>query len=583
MKKKAKKNAQKHEARTLAQKLRHVAKKRLFELLKGKGKAEAGAEAEVAVKAEAEGEAIEVDVKPEVPGPLQGVEVRVICESAGRSSLGLQGNVLRHKQGQVTLQLGATLQLKTLPEKAVMKVAGLRKLTMKQLSNISRAQKQQLLRRASVRTVGFDEGDELQPMVTPEKPELACQHVDLLVHFLRYQYGLEGPEVLYLSPQMTKAISDTFEDAAKEAAGGEEEVGAGEALQGLKDRLGHELGQAKLVLSAIFASGHYTLLAASRTESGWDLRYYETLTVEMVSCRAVAQAVLHVLRFFTSVPDRRNKFRQAVGSLTCGFWVCHYAEEELRAMLGAGWASLGWPDLSKQQQRLRMLLQVAEREMKTQKAEGKLQGKASEKASGEKASEEAFEKKASEVEGAFDKAEEQKASEKKPSGDKASEEASGDKASEVEGAVDKAEEEKASEKPSEEKASEEASEKKAGKADEEFDKLLKTLSAQAQAQVLKVQAKKKAAGCGRCQYSATGCSVCSTEKALRYWLRKEKKPLKGGGAQAEECISSQDGRCIYIYTHTVTYTYTHRYGQIYICTYIHIHTNTYIHKYKYTF
>ena len=74
-------------------------------------------------------------------------------------------------------------------------------------------------------------------------------------------------------------------------------------------------------------------------DSQWEVRYYDTLSEPSVVCLSIAHKVLELLTLASfGVFDQsrclpvQNKKRQT--GLTCGLWVLHYIEEEMRFYLG---------------------------------------------------------------------------------------------------------------------------------------------------------------------------------------------------------------------------------------------------------
>ncbi len=89
-------------------------------------------------------------------------------------------------------------------------------------------------------------------------------------------------------------------------------------------------------------SGHWTLLVLRRSSQITKIRYYDSLAVHnQEKCLETAKKVLKFLEPELHIPDRRNKSVQE-DSISCGLFVLHYWEGEVRQFCGEGW-SIGAP------------------------------------------------------------------------------------------------------------------------------------------------------------------------------------------------------------------------------------------------
>ncbi len=98
---------------------------------------------------------------------------------------------------------------------------------------------------------------------------------------------------------------------------------------------------AKLLFAQVNAVGHWTLLVLEKKGSVFEARYYDTLQDQSEPCHKEACRIAGLLldeEFL--VPDKRNFLGQTKWS--CGFTSCWYTEEEIRNVIGEGWASRGW-------------------------------------------------------------------------------------------------------------------------------------------------------------------------------------------------------------------------------------------------
>ena len=86
----------------------------------------------------------------------------------------------------------------------------------------------------------------------------------------------------------------------------------------------------------IFQGGHWTLLVLRRSTQLKYVRYYDSLEIPHNGCLAAAQEVLKLLEPSLEFPDRRNECTQ-IDSISCGLFLLHYWEGEVRQFRGEGW------------------------------------------------------------------------------------------------------------------------------------------------------------------------------------------------------------------------------------------------------
>ncbi len=125
--------------------------------------------------------------------------------------------------------------------------------------------------------------------------------------------------------------------------------------------------QAPLVLPPVQAGGHWTLLVLHRRGAEtWRCRYYDSLTVESDLCRETAHEVLqHLGLGDLQLPARENQAFQTPGSNTCGSYVLHWVEAEVREhCLKEGPCSAGWPEAKQRATRLHRLGRLLQTERK---------------------------------------------------------------------------------------------------------------------------------------------------------------------------------------------------------------------------
>ena len=99
-----------------------------------------------------------------------------------------------------------------------------------------------------------------------------------------------------------------------------------------------------LMLMPIYSgkgSPHWTLLAVKKVEADIQVSYYDSLELMHKGCQANAKMLLKLLKLDGTL-TRVNASRQT--DVECGFFVCHYIEDHLRAYKGEGHATQKWPN-----------------------------------------------------------------------------------------------------------------------------------------------------------------------------------------------------------------------------------------------
>ena len=120
--------------------------------------------------------------------------------------------------------------------------------------------------------------------------------------------------------------------------------------------------QVPLVFVPVQAGGHWTLLVLQKNEN-WICRYYDSLTVESDICRARAAETLKCINVNLQLPARENAAYQVQGSNTCGCFVLHWMEAEVREhVLLESPCSAGWPEAKQWAIRLQRLGGILQKE-----------------------------------------------------------------------------------------------------------------------------------------------------------------------------------------------------------------------------
>ena len=88
-------------------------------------------------------------------------------------------------------------------------------------------------------------------------------------------------------------------------------------------------------------AGHWTLLVLRRSGQVVQIRYYDSVEFLQEKCLERAQKIAKFLLPNQEFPGRRNRTFQGDG-ISCGLFVLHYWEAEVRQFSGEGW-SLGRP------------------------------------------------------------------------------------------------------------------------------------------------------------------------------------------------------------------------------------------------
>ena len=101
----------------------------------------------------------------------------------------------------------------------------------------------------------------------------------------------------------------------------------------------------------VIAGGHWTLLVLRRSGDVKKVRYFDSNSKIHSATLAAARKILHLLEPAMKFPARRNMAIQADG-ISCGLYVLHYWEGEVRQFVGEGW-SVGKPTMNGQIKKIR--------------------------------------------------------------------------------------------------------------------------------------------------------------------------------------------------------------------------------------
>ena len=107
-----------------------------------------------------------------------------------------------------------------------------------------------------------------------------------------------------------------------------------------------------IYIAPAVAEAHWTLLVLRKIGSRVDIRYYDSLTEEVVINRTVADDICSFMRkslpefqFPEVLPVRENKRSRQSNGVDCGVFAMYFWEGELRRWIGEGW-SLPFPQTS---------------------------------------------------------------------------------------------------------------------------------------------------------------------------------------------------------------------------------------------
>lgn len=299
-----------------------------------------------------------VAVEPaEVEAPVQDSEAQAKCklqvgdlfrvsheDHVHKLKYGASGSVFKvidehHIEGK----LEAGLAVITLPTFLLEKTAGLRKAEpLKNLTRITMSEKRSLLME-----IGIDGRSEatVEALKVKDK-EAADQHVDLYAAIVRWSFGLlESSKVQYVELILSRLV---LEDDLQSPQGPyilqpKDEVVAQKRLRILRKML----SLSEVMVMPVYGQGprHFTLLVLRKREGGAvEVSYYDSLHVLHGDCLRNAKALCELLAVSAEVL-RINTARQT--GVDCGFFVCHYLEENIRCFDGQGMATQGWPDLKR--------------------------------------------------------------------------------------------------------------------------------------------------------------------------------------------------------------------------------------------
>ena len=295
---------------------------------------------------------------------------------------------------------------------------------------------------------------------------LLDQHIVVGIEFLRFGLNLKPEELALVEP----TVSNIFYKVAHEAdLENLEELQATQAnrLAALNDAFRREV---KLIVAPICVKDHWTLLAVLQTDKKAEVSYFDSLSVPDAANLQLAAFLLKEIR-----PDLKtelqlaNAAKQPSGTAVCGCFVMFWIEQKCRQMKGESPCSMGWPEAKTWSDRIKKLMKalkdlqmsLKEDELKKLEKDAKLEAKA------------------------------------------------------------KANEEKAlkSKKGKKTAAELEAIAAATSKAIPKSKPCLENLSKAAQEHIMIVKLNGKGI-CSKCHWQS-GCFMCSEDKALKYFLRKE--------------------------------------------------------------
>ena len=298
----------------------------------------------------------------------------VAKERAGREYWGCKGELVSVDQAAGT----AKLSLETVPGtrsfslehlKAVPAEGFAARQKLHDLTKLSRPLKRRFLQEAGQTEL---EGDSVEVPAVSGK-DLLDSHLHWGWSFLVWSLQLNLQLCCMLPPGLLVAWLEGMhpEDPAVEVEGQEARKTAVARCM-----------QVPLVFVPVVAGGHWTLLVLQKTEV-CNCRYFDSLTVESDICRERAAEVLKCLNLELQLPPRGNLAYQVKGSNTCGSFVLHWIEAEVREhLLREGPCSAGWPEAKQWGLRLHrlggMLQKEREKLKEEEKAAAALQDKLSE-------------------------------------------------------------------------------------------------------------------------------------------------------------------------------------------------------------
>lgn len=284
-------------------------------------------------------------------GPLTGQTVRICAETASRRWFGKSGVVAGHNEAAGVVELEGVEMLRniTVPADSVVLKSSLKDLKQKTLRNLDN-----LTKRSWLLSAGFFRETLVElPLCANRVQGKAPVEIGKEEVFFWWKYtawrleALEKPVVcvdpwlVYLWSEAVRESLDPTEEFSDESAT--------LAVYRLK-MLRRHWDAAELMLVPIWSSRHWTLLVLQKTTEadgspGAQVRYVDTLQQPSVKCRQLARRFINALDDLPVTRaagdlERWNCSRQ--DELECGFAVCWYTAEFLRAFLGAGFGSSGW-------------------------------------------------------------------------------------------------------------------------------------------------------------------------------------------------------------------------------------------------
>ena len=287
----------------------------------------------------------------EVEDMWKGVKVRVVDERAGKHNFGLEGTVDFVKDGgQVQCTTLSGMKTFICGETHLEVIEGVTKRRpFKALTCTSKD-----VRQGWVWGSGFgdlstsqEEWEAFQEDAMKDCPVMLWDgHLRLFQEWLLWSLSATV-EVSMVPP----AVVAGFVSSA--------DGGAAEDIAKLRHALRSFCRRNAVVLVPIWSdvggAPHWTLLVIDRGSKA--LRYYDSLKNQHPGNRAAAVKVWEEVKEEAMpevVPEERAG-AAIQGPAECGFFVCHWMEEEVRKALGEGGAAAGWPQAQGIRKKLRQL------------------------------------------------------------------------------------------------------------------------------------------------------------------------------------------------------------------------------------
>ena len=238
---------------------------------------------------------------------------------------GQKGEVVGYADGEVCVSLEKALVPIVMPAEILVSNAKTPKFqALKTFLRTSHKVKEDMLRVLGV----SDPTAENIEVLHPNEKRLSDKELDYFGHCCQWALGLDEVRDVQFAPcSFVELLLDGVEEV--EGSQGAEDCEAHEKrLRVIKWMA--EKGQILLIpIRSRKQPEHFTLLAIRKDDERNKVRYFDSMHKMHEGCLLRARLVLALLDIDAEIKRQFNEFRQK--GVECGFVICHYLEDEVRA------------------------------------------------------------------------------------------------------------------------------------------------------------------------------------------------------------------------------------------------------------